>query len=77
MAVDTHLDVIDRQLLNLAQSAFPLTAEPYADLGAPLGLAGVEVIRRMAEFCQKGLVRQMGPMAYVRAREARATYGGN
>ncbi|MBI2914130.1 MAG: DNA-protecting protein DprA [Chloroflexi bacterium] len=43
------------------------------DSGLPV--ATVSSVLAMLEL--KGLVRQMGPMAYVRAREARATYGGN
>ena len=40
-----------------------------------LPIATVSSVLAMLEL--KGLVRQMGPMAYVRAREARASYGGS
>jgi len=43
------------------------------DSGLPV--ATVSSVLAMLEL--KGLVRQMGPMAYVRARDARAAYGGN
>jgi DNA processing protein len=39
-----------------------------------LPVSTVSSILAMMEL--KGLVRQMGPMAYVRAREAQASYGG-
>ncbi len=40
-----------------------------------LPVSTVSSVLAMLEL--KGLVRQMGPMAYVRAREAQAAYGGN
>ena len=40
-----------------------------------LPVATVSSVLAMLEL--KGLVRQMGPMAYVRARETQAAYGGN
>jgi len=40
-----------------------------------LPISTVSSVLAMLEL--KGLVRQMGPMAYVRAREAQAAYGGN
>jgi len=40
-----------------------------------LPVSTVSSVLAMMEL--KGLVRQMGPMAYVRAREAQAPYGGN
>lgn len=40
-----------------------------------LPIATVSSVLAMLEL--KGLVRQMGPMSYVRAREAQASYGGN
>ena len=39
-----------------------------------LPIATVSSVLAMLEL--KGLVRQMGPMSYVRAREAQASYGG-
>jgi DNA processing protein len=40
-----------------------------------LPIATVSSVLAMLEL--KGLVRQMGPMSYVRAREAQASYGGS
>ncbi len=40
------------------------------------GLPVATVSSALAMLELKGLVRQMGPMSYVRAREARAAYGG-
>jgi DNA processing protein len=43
--------------------------------GSGLPIATVSSVLAMLEL--KGLVRQMGPMSYVRVREAQASYGGS
>lgn len=57
-----NLDTIDGKLLNLVQWQFPLTGEPYADLGAQLGVAEAEVISRLRELKAQGIVRQLSPV---------------
>ncbi len=56
------LDSIDRKLLNLVQTEFPLTVEPYADLGRQLDIDGAEVIRHLEQLKIAGIVRQIGPV---------------
>ncbi len=56
------LDNFDRHLLGLLQAGFPLTREPYARLGLKLGISGNEVIHRIGELKDKGIVRQIGPV---------------
>ena len=62
-----HLDSIDEKLLNLAQVEFPLTREPYTDLGLCLGIDEYEVIRRIEQLRARGLVRQISPVFDVRS----------
>ncbi len=62
-----HLDSIDEKLLNLAQVEFPLTREPYADLGLCIGIDGYEVIHRIEQLRAKGLIRQISPVFDVRS----------
>ncbi|TET41826.1 MAG: Lrp/AsnC family transcriptional regulator [Dehalococcoidia bacterium] len=62
-----NLDSIDRKLLNLVQVEFPLTKEPYADLGARLGIGGDEVIHRIEQLKAKGIVRQISPVLDARS----------
>ncbi|MBI4337899.1 MAG: Lrp/AsnC family transcriptional regulator [Chloroflexi bacterium] len=53
------LDLLDRQLLNLLQSRFPLTERPFEAMGQEVGLAEEEVLRRVRRLKQKHVVRQI------------------
>ncbi len=61
-----YRDSIDRRLLNLVQAEFPLTREPYADLGLRLGIDGDEVTQRIEQLKAKGIIRQIGPVLDAR-----------
>ena len=62
-----YLDSIDRKLLNLVQAEFPLTREPYADLGLQLGIDGDEVIHRIEQLKAEGIIRQISPVLDARS----------
>jgi DNA processing protein len=55
-----------------------ITREPahVDDVCRESGLPVATVSSVLAMLELKGLVRQMGPMSYVRVREAQANYGG-
>lgn len=65
--VSMNLDGIDRKLINLLQARFPLTREPYADLGLQLGIDGDEVINRIGQLKKAGIVRQISPVLDARS----------
>lgn len=48
-----YLDSIDKNIINLVQVQFPLTRQPYADLGRRLGIAGSEVVHRLQQLKAK------------------------
>jgi DNA-binding Lrp family transcriptional regulator len=52
----------DRKLLNLIQSEFPLTGEPFADLAQRLGTSVDETLRDIARLKGAGIVRMIGPV---------------
>jgi DNA-binding Lrp family transcriptional regulator len=56
------LDAIDRRLLNDFQQGFPLSAQPYAELGECLGIAEAEVLSRLARLSAAGAVSRVGPV---------------
>jgi len=68
-----HLDSIDRKLLNLMQAQFPLTKEPYGDLGPQLGIGGDEVIHRIEQLKAKGIIRQISPVLDARSLGCQTT----
>ena len=53
------MDLIDRKLLNLIQSRFPLADQPYLELGEELEIGEREVIDRLAELKRQNVVRQI------------------
>jgi DNA-binding Lrp family transcriptional regulator len=57
-----YLDGIDKKILHLVQTAFPLTREPYACLGLKLGIDGNEIIHRIEQLKAKGIIRQISPV---------------
>lgn len=57
---EVYLDSIDKQLINLIQSRFPVTARPYADIGGELGIGEQEVIDRLEAIKESGEIRRLG-----------------
>jgi DNA-binding Lrp family transcriptional regulator len=53
------MDLIDRKLLNLIQSRFPLVVQPYREIGKEIGIAEQEVIDRLFDLKRKNVVRQI------------------
>lgn len=52
----------DRKLLNLIQTEFPLTREPFANLAQHLNTGVDEVIRCVGQLKERGIVRLVGPV---------------
>ena len=52
-----ELDTVDKRLLNLLQSDFPLSWEPFAVLGSKLTIGSSEVIQRVQSLKDKGIIR--------------------
>lgn len=61
------LDGINQKLLNLVQVEFPLTREPFVDLGGQLGIDGDEVVRRIEQLKARGIIRQISPIFDARS----------
>jgi DNA-binding Lrp family transcriptional regulator len=62
----THLDHASRKLIGLLQTDFPLSREPYSDLGMSLGINHDEVIQRIRQLRRKKIVRQISPVLDAR-----------
>jgi len=51
-----------KKLVDLLQSSFPLTMQPYADIGSKLGISEEEVIAIINRLKQEDIIRRIGPI---------------
>jgi len=57
---DASLDAVDRRILNMIQSGFPLESRPYAVIGLAVGIGEEEALDRVRSLRQRGLIRRIG-----------------
>jgi DNA-binding Lrp family transcriptional regulator len=55
-----ELSTLERKLLNNVQRAFPVCAQPYAELGERVGCAEQEAYDAIQSLRQRGLIRRIG-----------------
>ncbi len=60
MAQNDALDTIDRKLLDIIQTAFPLVSRPYEALGRQLGISEEEALARVKAMKEKRIIRRLG-----------------
>ena len=70
---EIELDEVDKGLINSSQAEFPLTRQPFADIGANLGLGEGEVIRRIVRLKEIRVIRAIGPVFDSRSLGYRST----
>ncbi|HEY8477918.1 MAG TPA: AsnC family transcriptional regulator [Chloroflexota bacterium] len=61
------MDELDRRLLNIIQSDFPLVARPFAALGERLGTDEADVIGRIARLKAEKIIRQISAIFDTRS----------
>jgi DNA-binding Lrp family transcriptional regulator len=54
------MDAIDKKILNIIQTRFPLEPEPYKVVGEQIGLSENEVVTRVKKLKEKGIIRRIG-----------------
>ncbi|MDD4952528.1 MAG: siroheme decarboxylase subunit alpha [Desulfovibrionaceae bacterium] len=54
------MDDLDKRILDLIQSDFPLEARPYDAIGARVGLTGAEALARVRKLRSRGVIRRIG-----------------
>ena len=72
----TSIENMERQLLGLLQSGFPLTRNPFTDLGSQLGIDAQETIRLVQDLKDRSIVRQIGPILDARKLGYQSTLAG-
>jgi DNA-binding Lrp family transcriptional regulator len=56
------LDDLDRRILQMVQSEFPIASRPFQALAASVGHSENEVIARMRRLQESGVIREVGPV---------------
>ena len=69
----TALELIDKQLLNLVQSRFPLVEEPYRHIGEELGVGEDDVLGRIVELKRRNIIREINAIFDTRRLGYRST----
>jgi DNA-binding Lrp family transcriptional regulator len=54
------MDEMDKKILNLLQTEFPVASEPFRIVGEKVGLSGEEVISRVRKMKEHGIIRRIG-----------------
>ena len=54
------IDARDRQLLEQIQLGLPVCSRPYAEIGVRIDMPETEVIARLTQLKQQGLIKRMG-----------------
>ncbi len=54
------IDTIDRRIVEATQAGLPLTAAPYAEVAAQIGLEEGELLERLAALQARGVIRRIG-----------------
>jgi len=54
------LDDLDRAILNEIQSHFPIDSQPYAEMGRRVGASEAEVLARVMNMAEAGIIRRLG-----------------
>ncbi len=68
-----EMDSVNQKLLARLQNGFPLTAEPFRELGRSLEIPEEEVIDRIERFRNEGIIRQISPVFDARSLGYRTT----
>lgn len=54
------LDALDKKLLNMVQTQFPIVPQPYLELANRLGVTEDEVINRLKRLTEGDVIRRLG-----------------
>lgn len=55
------MDELDKGLLNIIQTDFPISPSPYQVLGERLGIGEDEALARVRALVESGVIRKIGP----------------
>ena len=56
------MDNVDRKIINVLQTGFPLSEEPYAEVATDLGIKEQELLTRLSNLLEDKTLTRFGPM---------------
>ncbi|MCW8901159.1 MAG: AsnC family transcriptional regulator [Gammaproteobacteria bacterium] len=56
------MDALDRKIINLLQTGFPLTEAPFLDVAVQLGVEEKELLKRLSDLLENKTLSRFGPM---------------
>ena len=56
------MNALQKKILNIIQADFPIVPHPFADLAARLDSSEPEIIDRIKQLKQDGIIRALGPV---------------
>lgn len=69
----TGLDSIDKAILNRIQGEFPISADPYGDIGREVGISGQQARERVLSLIERKIIRKVGPFFDAKKMGYRST----
>lgn len=54
------MDSVDKKILNIIQTAFPVAPRPYEDIGAQIGVSEQEAFDRVTKLYEEKVIRRIG-----------------
>lgn len=54
------MDAIDKKILNIIQTKFPITKKPYEAIGENVGISENEILDRISNLKKEGIIRRIG-----------------
>lgn len=69
---DEPIDFIDRKILQIIHTGFPVTEQPFRDVARAVGIDEHECLRRVRRMARCGIVRKIGPV-FEPSKVSRAT----
>jgi DNA-binding Lrp family transcriptional regulator len=59
------VDELDRQIINELQEGFPISDSPYAEIAEKLATTETELLQRLSQLLDSGLLSRFGPMFHA------------
>mgnify|MGYP001610051002 FL=1 len=54
------MDAVDKKILNIIQTKFPIVQRPYEAIGKEVGASATDVILRIGNLKKEGIIRRIG-----------------